>query len=75
MSITLLQGMADVNTELIIMIEEGLVESFSTQGEDELRSTLKRASQIRVSSQNVSIRINDASGSGHAMPERYSIDR
>jgi hypothetical protein len=57
-----MQGMTDVNTELIIMIEEGLVECFSSQGEEELRSTLERASKTRNPSQNVSIRINSAAG-------------
>lgn len=54
--------MTDVNTELIIMIEEGLVECFSSQGEEELRSTLERARKTRNPLQNVSIRINSAAG-------------
>ena len=57
-----MQGMTDVNTELIIMIEESLVECFSSQGEEELRSTLERARKTRNPSQNVSIRINSAAG-------------
>ena len=42
--------MEDVNTELIIMDEEGLTESFSPQGERELRATLERACQVRMPS-------------------------
>ena len=57
-----MQGMTDVNTELIIMIEEGLVDCFSSQSEEELRSTLERARKTRTPSQNVSIRINGAAG-------------
>ena len=48
--------MRDVNTELIIMIEENLVEAFSTQGEAELRATLERARQIRPPSRAPSLR-------------------
>ena len=57
-----MQGMTDVNTELIIMNEEGLVQCFSSQSEEELRSTLERARKTRSPSQNVSIRINGAAG-------------
>ena len=45
-----LQGLEDVNTELIIMIEEGLTESFSSQGELELKATLERARHVKVPS-------------------------
>lgn len=35
------------------MIEEGLTESFSSQGELELKATLERACQVRAPSLNI----------------------
>ena len=54
-----LQGLEDVNTELIIMIEEGLTKSFSSQGELELKATLERACQVRVPSLKIHTQARD----------------
>ena len=43
-----LQGLEEVNIELIIMIEEGLTEIFSSQGELELKATLERARHVKA---------------------------
>lgn len=40
------QGMADVDTELLIMSEEGMLDSFSEQSEEALRAIFRRARRV-----------------------------
>ena len=74
--------MVDLNTELIIMIEEGLVEVFSSQGEAELRATLEKARQIRPPSKAPSLRSEGSvlscfqlGNPGSGLPSRQSSGR
>lgn len=41
------QGLVDVDTELLIMSEEGMLNGFCEQSEAELTSALRRAQQLR----------------------------
>lgn len=42
------QGMVDIDTELLIMSEEGMLSGFCDQSEAELRATLRRAKQLHA---------------------------
>ena len=74
--------MIDVTTELIIMIDERLVEAFSSQGEAERRATLERARQIRPPSKAPSLRSEGSvlsclqlGNPGSSLPSRQSSER